>query len=97
MIYETFPTKRGGRQDISWIVSNVVLTRTIGNLCLPRFRRARDPAVGRFGCLRVMYITALVDAVYVLHAFQKKTQQMAKHDVDLAAARFGQITGRRSK
>jgi phage-related protein len=54
--------------------------------------RIRDQA----GAFRVMYVAALAGAVYVLHAFQKKTQQTAKRDLDLAAARFRQIGGRRT-
>ena len=40
----------------------------------------------------VIYIASLADAVYVLHAFQKTTQQTAKRDLDLAAARLRQIS-----
>jgi phage-related protein len=50
--------------------------------------RVRDEA----GAFRVIYIATFAEAVYVLHAFQKKTQQTAKRDLDLAASRFRQIT-----
>jgi hypothetical protein len=33
-------------------------------------------------------------AVYVLHAFQKKTQQTAKMDIELARARYKMIGGK---
>ncbi len=36
--------------------------------------RIRDEA----GAFRVLYVARIEDAVYVLHAFQKKTQQTAK-------------------
>lgn len=49
--------------------------------------RIRDDA----GAFRVMYVAKIGDAVYVLHAFQKKTQQTAKRDLDLAASRLRQI------
>lgn len=49
--------------------------------------RIRDDA----GAFRVLYVAKIEDAVYVLHAFQKKTQQTAKRDLDLAAARLRQI------
>ena len=39
----------------------------------------------------MIYVAALADAVYVLHAFQKKTQQTAKQDVSVAARRLKQI------
>ena len=40
------------------------------------------------GAFRVLYALVKADAVYVLHAFQKKTQRTAKKDLDLAAARL---------
>lgn len=40
------------------------------------------------GAFRVIYVAKFVDAVYVLHAFQKKTQKTAKADIDLAAKRY---------
>lgn len=40
------------------------------------------------GTFRVMYVAKLADAVYVLHCFQKKTQQTAQRDIDLARRRF---------
>ncbi len=43
------------------------------------------------GIFRVMYVAKFEDAVYVLHCFQKKTQQTAKRDVDLAAARYKEL------
>jgi phage-related protein len=43
------------------------------------------------GVIRVIYVTQLASVVYVLHAFQKKTQQTAKRDIDLARLRLGEI------
>lgn len=40
------------------------------------------------GTYRVVYTARLADAVYVLHAFQKKTQATSKRDIDLAKARY---------
>jgi phage-related protein len=42
----------------------------------------------RAGAFRVIYVATFADAVYVLHAFQKKARQTAKRDVDLAASRL---------
>jgi phage-related protein len=44
------------------------------------------------GTYRVIYTARLADAVYVLHAFQKKTQGTSKHDIELARARFMHLT-----
>lgn len=46
--------------------------------------RVRDEA----GAYRVLYIATFAEAVYVLHAFQKKTQKTAKLDLDLARTRL---------
>ena len=44
----------------------------------------------RAGAFRVIYVATFADAVYVLHACQKKTRQTAKRDLDLAASRLQQ-------
>ena len=46
--------------------------------------RVRDEA----GAFRVIYTATRPEAVYVLHAFQKKTQATAKRDIELAKARL---------
>lgn len=46
--------------------------------------RIRDEA----GAFRVIYVAKLADAVYVLHCFQKKTQQSSPKDIALARKRF---------
>lgn len=43
------------------------------------------------GTYRVIYTARLKNAVYVLHAFQKKTQTTAKKDLDLAKSRFAEL------
>lgn len=40
------------------------------------------------GWFRVLYTARLDDAVYVLHAFQKKTNQTAPHDIELGKKRY---------
>ncbi|RPH49870.1 MAG: type II toxin-antitoxin system RelE/ParE family toxin [Desulfobacteraceae bacterium] len=46
-----------------------------------------------FGEWRVIYLAKLQDAVYVLHAFQKKTQKTSRKDIDLARRRYRHIGG----
>jgi len=46
---------------------------------------------GRTGTYRVLYTARLADKVYVLHAFQKKTQQTATREKDIAKRRFKQL------
>lgn len=48
------------------------------------------------GTYRVIYVARLEEAVYVLHAFQKKTQATSKHDVEVAKNRYAELMrGRR--
>ncbi len=42
---------------------------------------------------RVIYTASMSDAVYVLHAFVKKTQKTPQRDIELARKRFKQIGG----
>ncbi|MEJ1355412.1 MAG: type II toxin-antitoxin system RelE/ParE family toxin [Candidatus Sedimenticola sp. (ex Thyasira tokunagai)] len=43
------------------------------------------------GIYRVIYLAKLEDVVYVLHAFQKKTQKTRKADIDLASRRLKRL------
>lgn len=43
------------------------------------------------GTYRVIYTARLADAVYVLHAFQKKTQRTPQREIDVAKARFDEL------
>ena len=44
------------------------------------------------GTFRVVYVAKLADAVYVLHCFQKKTEQTSEKDIKLARKRFKELT-----
>jgi phage-related protein len=56
------------------------------------------PAVGRGACemrvrdqtgaFRVVYVARFEDAVYVLHAFQKKSRKTSRSDLELAKQRY---------
>lgn len=52
--------------------------------------RVRDAS----GAYRVMYVASLKDAVFVLHAFQKKSQRTAARDLALAEARLRELKQR---
>jgi phage-related protein len=43
------------------------------------------------GAFRVVYVANIGTKIYVLHAFQKKTEKTAQRDIDLAIIRFRQI------
>ena len=46
---------------------------------------------------RVIYVAKFAEAVYVLHAFVKKTQQTSKADIELARTRFKQLITARQR
>jgi phage-related protein len=45
------------------------------------------------GAYRVVYVARRAEAVYVLHAFQKKTQATSRRDIETAKKRFAQVSG----
>ncbi|MGQ0583418.1 MAG: type II toxin-antitoxin system RelE/ParE family toxin [Reyranella sp.] len=49
--------------------------------------RVRDAA----GAFRVIYVARFEEAVYVLHAFQKKTAKTAPLDIELARQRYRRL------
>jgi phage-related protein len=46
------------------------------------------------GAYRVVYVANLVESIYVLHAFQKKSQRTAAIDIALAQLRFRELRRR---
>jgi phage-related protein len=66
--------------------SNWKSMQTIG----PGVKEIRIRVLGEW---RIIYVAKFRDAVYVLHAFQKKTRKTNQHDIDLARQRYGQIGG----
>lgn len=49
--------------------------------------RIRDAS----GAYRILYVTNRGDAIYVLHCFQKKEQQISKADLNLAQIRYREL------
>ncbi len=61
-------------------------TQAIG----PGVKEIRIHVLGEW---RVVYVAKLRDAVYVLHAFHKKTGKTSQRDVELARQRYKDIGG----
>jgi phage-related protein len=55
--------------------------------------RIKDEA----GIYRVIYVAKFEEAVYVLHAFEKKTQKTRKADIALAKARYKALAEERKR
>ena len=49
--------------------------------------RVRDAT----GAFRIIYVLSKADVIYVLNAFQKKSQKTPKHELALAALRLKQV------
>ncbi len=54
--------------------------------------RIKDDA----GAFRVIYLAKLADAVFVLHCFQKKTEQTSQKDIALAKRRLKDLMKERT-
>ena len=53
--------------------------------------------INKGGAYRVIYIAKYEEAVYVLHAFNKKTQRTSKRDLELAKRRLRDVQRMRSE
>ena len=49
------------------------------------------------GAFRVIYIARFAEAIYVLHAFQKKARKTPKSDIELARRRFRELMRERRR
>lgn len=48
------------------------------------------------GGFRVVYVAKFAEAIYVLHAFQKKSQRTARLDTELARSRLRNLLNERA-
>ena len=46
---------------------------------------------------RVFFVAKFQEAVYVLHAFEKKQQKTSKRDMEIGRARLSELLGQRRK
>lgn len=49
------------------------------------------------GAYRLLYVAKSAEAIYVLHAFQKKISKTAAADIELARARFTELVRERKR
>lgn len=57
----------------------------------------REIRVHADGAFRVIYVARFDEAVYVLHAFEKKAQRTPKPDIDLARNRYRALINERTR
>lgn len=48
------------------------------------------------GAFRVIYLAKFAEAIYVLHCFQKKTEQTSPKDIELARKRYKELMKERT-
>lgn len=53
------------------------------------------PITVRNGIYRVIYVAKFEEALYVLHSFQKQTQQTSQHDKNIARTRYNRVVQQR--
>ena len=56
----------------------------------------REIRVQEAGQFRIIYVVKFAEAIYILHAFRKKTAQTPKQDIDLARQRINALAKERS-
>ena len=56
----------------------------------PGVREIRIHVLGEW---RIIYVAKFIDAIYILHAFKKKSQKTSRQDIDLARLRYNRIGG----
>lgn len=71
------------------------LLRVQNGLMPVDFKPLKDVGKGAYeirvhlnGVWRVIYVAKFADAIYVLHAFEKKTQKTSQNDLELAKRRY---------
>lgn len=81
------------RRDAGFQLSSVQHGLTPGNWkpMSPIGPGVQEIRIEKGGAFRVIYIAKYEEAVYVLHAFQKKTQRTSRKDIETAKRRFGEV------
>ena len=77
---------QAGLQPSDWKPINIIGTGAVEI-------RIKDKA----GIYRVIYLARFEEAIYVLHAFQKKSQKTRKADIELAKARYKMLAEQRKQ
>lgn len=55
----------------------------------------REIRIRAGGAYRVFYVAKFEEVIYVLHAFQKKTQKTAKQDIEIGQQRYRSVQQQR--
>jgi phage-related protein len=58
---------------------------------------AQEIRIHQDGEFRVIYVAKFAEAIYVLHAFQKKTRKTSQKDIDLSSNRYRIIVDERKR
>jgi phage-related protein len=56
---------------------------------------AVEPEQHEEGEFRLLYVAKFAEAIYVMHAFSKKTQQTRQADIEMARSKLAEVLGHR--
>jgi putative component of toxin-antitoxin plasmid stabilization module len=93
MIFATSLMKRGEVPVLRCIPCNADLGQAIAGRCRSLAPGSKMIRIHVLGEWRVIYVAKFSSVVYVLHAFQKKSQKTDRRHIDLARNRYSQIGG----
>lgn len=72
--------------------SSTASSQPISNRCRPLERVSKNYGVwDDSGTYRVLYVARFAEAVYVLHAFQKKSRATSARDLEQARTRYAEL------
>ena len=60
-------------------------------------RGAIEIRINAGGAFQVIFVATFDEAIYVLHAFEKRARKTPRHDVDLAKRRYRDVIAKRER
>jgi len=91
MTCATFLLRHGGRLVLICMLFSAGLIHPIGSQYMVLGPGVKEIRIHVLGEWRVLYVARIASAVYVLHAFQKKSREIRREDIELARQRYRQI------
>jgi phage-related protein len=76
------------------LFSKAIFHRTLSR-CLSWGKGVEEIRIRTDDAYRIFYVARFEEAVYVLHAFQKKSQKTSRSDIELGQQRYNQMIQQR--
>jgi hypothetical protein len=91
MTCDTFRGKPGNALDTNFTSSNAVCSLRTGNRCHRSALAYKKSECTPNWSTGFFYVAMFEEAIYVLHAFEKKTRKTAGYDLELARSRLSEL------